>query len=53
LLAERHNLAIHVPACLPTDSYPVKGFEAPVEVFDEALVDTGFEHIWEKVSPKW
>lgn len=49
-IAERHNVAIHVPACLPEDSHPVSGFEAPVEVFDEELADTGFDLVWETAS---
>jgi hypothetical protein len=49
-LADRHDVAIHVPTCLPEDSHPVRGFDAPVEFFDEELADTGFELVWEKVS---
>lgn len=52
-LAERHDVAIHVPACLPEDSHPVSGFDTPVEVFDETLADTDFELVWEKVRSWW
>lgn len=51
-LAERYDVAIHVPTCLPEDSQPVSGFDAPVEVFDEELADTGFELVWERVSER-
>lgn len=49
-LAERHDVAIHVPACFDD---PASDFDAPVETFDEELADTGFELVWEKDGSGW
>lgn len=53
-LAVRHDVAIHVPTCLPEDTHAVSDFDTPVEFFDDELADTGFELVWERVSePIW
>ncbi|MEF8825408.1 MAG: hypothetical protein V5A27_03570 [Halapricum sp.] len=52
-LAQRHDVTIHVPACFDEDAHPVSGFDAPVELFDEELADTGFELVWEKAGRGW
>lgn len=52
-LADRHGVAIHVPACFESDSHPVGDVEAPVERFDDELADTGFELVWEKAGSSW
>jgi hypothetical protein len=49
-LADRHDLAIHVPACFDA---PGSHFDAPVETFDAELADTGFELVWETASSGW
>ncbi len=51
-LADRHDVAIHVPGFFPPDSDPVSGFDTPVEFFDGQLADTGFELAWEKTNPR-
>lgn len=52
-LADRHGVAVHVPACFDEDAHPVDGFAAPVEPFDDELADTGFELVWEKAASSW
>jgi hypothetical protein len=52
-LAQRHDVAIHVPACFDEDGHPVSDFDAPVEVIVEELADTGFELVWEKDGRGW
>lgn len=49
-LADRHDVAIHVPACFEE---PDTRFDAPVETFEGELADTGFELVWEKASSGW
>lgn len=49
-IADRHDVAIHVPACFDD---PADDFDAPVETFDEELADTGFELVWEKDAAGW
>lgn len=48
--ADRHDVAVHVPACFgdATDR-----FDAPVEPFADELADTGFELVWEKDGAGW
>lgn len=52
-LADRHDVAVHVPACFAGGSHPVSGFDAPVEFFEAELADTGFELVWEKAGSGW
>ena len=52
-LAQRHDVAIHVPACFDEDADPITAFDAPVEFLDEELADTGFELVWEKDGSGW
>lgn len=52
-LAERHDVAIHVPGCFHEDAHPIHDVDAPVETFDEELADTGFELVWEKDGSGW
>lgn len=53
LLAVRHDVAIHVPACFDLDTHPVTGFEAPVEIIEGDLANTGFQLVWQKDSRGW
>lgn len=52
-LADRHDVAIHAPACFDEDSHPLSGVQVPVKLFEEELADTGFELVWEKASSGW
>lgn len=49
-LADRHDVAIHVPACF---NEPETHFDASVEPFEDELAGTKFELVWEKDGPGW
>lgn len=52
-LATRHDVTVHVPSCFDRTAHPVNSFEAAVASFDDELIDTGFELVWEKDGRGW